>query len=230
MKINRFFISEKIGDKTDINITSSTLVNQLKNVFRFNKGDQIILFDNTGYDFLCSINNFDGDNVSLNRVEIRENVVLPQRETYLFASIVKKDNFEWIVQKATELGVSHIVPIISERSEKKDLNFDRLNKIIIEASEQCGRGTLPIIYEIMKLEYAITKFGHIKSIAWDPEANKFVINDIADIIGAYIGPEGGWTENELQMFKERGIHIRSLGPQVLKSETAVISVLSRLVF
>jgi 16S rRNA (uracil1498-N3)-methyltransferase len=231
MRIHRFYVTEQnLNTKAPVVITNEPLVNQLKNVFRFVKDDRIILFNNSGFDFLFSIDVFNNDSVSLNLVEARENVVLPTRETYLFASIVKKDNFEWIAQKATELGVSHIIPIASERSEKKDLNTDRINKIIIEAAEQSGRGTLPILYAVTDLKTAITNYGHVKSIAWDPTVVKFVPRDVMDCNGAYIGPEGGWSAQEFDLFKEHGIHVRSLGPQILRSETAVIAVISQLVF
>lgn len=230
MKLHRFFIEEKLINKQNITITRGDIINQLKNVFRFIKGDRIILFDNSGYDFLFSIDGFNDDSVSLSLIEKRENIVIPTRETFLFASLVKKDNFEWIAQKATELGVSHIIPIASDRSEKKDLNMDRINKIIVEAAEQSGRGTLPILYEVTDLATALSSYGHVKSIAWDPSATKFKPNDVVDCIGAYIGPEGGWSSQELALFDEHGIQVKSLGPQILRSETAVIAVISQLVF
>jgi 16S rRNA (uracil1498-N3)-methyltransferase len=230
MKLHRFFIEEKLINKQNITITREDIINQLKNVFRFIKGDRIILFDNSGYDFLFSIDGFNNDSVSLSLIEKRENIVIPTRETFLFASLVKKDNFEWIAQKATELGVSHIIPIASDRSEKKDLNMDRINKIIVEAAEQSGRGTLPILYKVTDLATALSSYGHVKSIAWDPSATKFKPSDVMDCIGAYIGPEGGWSSQELELFDEHGIQVKSLGPQILRSETAVIAVISQLVF
>lgn len=227
---HRFFSQEKLGQENSKLITNGPFVNQIKNVFRLAKDDKVILFDNSGYDFVCQIDGYENNGIALTIIEKKENVVLPSKETYLFASIVKKDNFEWIAQKATELGVSHIIPISSERSEKKDLNIERIQKIIIEAAEQSGRGTLPILHEIVDLSSALQNFSHIKSIAWDPQATKFVSQDISESLGAFIGPEGGWTSKELDMFKEHNIHIRSLGPQVLRSETAVIAVISHLVF
>jgi 16S rRNA (uracil1498-N3)-methyltransferase len=230
MRLQRFFCGEKLGNKNSMLVTSESLVNQLKNVFRFVKGDRIILFDNSGLDFTSVIEGYENNSVSLSIVEVNENNVLPIRETYLFASLVKKDNFEWIAEKATELGVSHIIPILSERSEKKDLNLERIQKIIIEAAEQSGRGTLPILYEIRDLSSTLSSYAHVKSIAWDPLAKKFVSQDLSDVIGAYIGPEGGWSPREMELFKDHGIEIRSLGPQTLRSETAVIAVISHLVF
>lgn len=230
MRIHRFFSHQELVGKTTMLITHGSIVNQMKNVFRFTKGDKVILFDNSGYDFTAVIEGYEKDSVSFSIIETNENTVLPTRETYLFASVVKKDTFEWISEKATELGVSHIVPIVSSRSEKKDLNLERIQKIIIEAAEQSGRGTLPVLHEVIELESALIKYAHIKSIAWHPLSVKFVSQDIADSIGAYIGPEGGWSQEELDLFKTHGVHSRSLGPQILRSETAVIAVISRLVF
>lgn len=230
MKLNRFYTEDKIGENKAISITRDSLVNQLKNVFRLVKGDEVVLFDNSGFDYHVLIEEYNKDSVSFTVKEVNQNIVVPQRETYLFVSLVKKDNFEWISQKATELGVSHIIPLISERTEKKDINLDRVKKIIVEAAEQSGRGTLPILYDVTDLPTALGKYGHIKSIAWHTLASKFVSQDVAESIGAYIGPEGGWSPAELDLFRDHGIAAKSLGPQVLRSETAVIAVLSRLVF
>lgn len=230
MKLNRFYCEEKLVGMTNGSITRDSLVNQLKNVFRLKSGDDIILFDGSGFDYLVTIAGYENDTVSFNVKSVNENIVLPIRETYLFASLVKKDNFEWIVQKATELGVSHIIPLVSDRTEKKDINRERMQKIITEAAEQSGRGTLPILYDVMELETALHNYAHVRSIAWHTTAPKFVSQDVSDSIGAYIGPEGGWSPLEIEIFKKHGVHIRSLGPQVLRSETAVIAVISRLVF
>lgn len=230
MKLHRFFIEEKIEDRDKLIITYKPLINQIKNVFRFTKGDKLIIFDNSGYDFLFQIDECERENVSLGLIGKDKNNVLPKREIYLFASLVKKDNFEWIAQKATELGVSHIIPIFSERSEKKNLNTERIKKIIIEASEQSGRGMLPILCPITELKSALNDYTQIKSISWDPSAIKFVSQDIVDCVGVYIGPEGGWSSKELELFNEYKVNVRSLGPQVLRSETAVVAIISQLVF
>jgi 16S rRNA (uracil1498-N3)-methyltransferase len=227
---HRFFSQEKLGTKSSKHISHGPLVNQLKNVFRLSVGDKVILFDSSGFDSVAVIEGYEKDTVSFSIVETFLNTTKPSREIFLFASIVKKDTFEWIAQKATELGVSHIVPIMSERSEKKNLNDERLKKIIIEASEQSGRSTIPQLHEIINLESALEKFSNIQSIAWDIHAEKFVSQDLADVVGMYIGPEGGWTAHELELFLKHNIMTRSLGPQVLRAETAVIATLSQIVF
>jgi 16S rRNA (uracil1498-N3)-methyltransferase len=230
MRLKRFFCKETMGTVGTTFISYGDMVNQLKNVFRLTNGDKVLLFDGSGHDFVATITGYEKDHVSFTIEEILNNDVSPKKEIYLFASIVKKDTFEWIVQKATELGVAHIVPILSERSEKKNLNIERLKKIIIEASEQSGRATLPKLHDITTLKDCSVTHGGIKSVVWHIQAPKFVSQDLVEVQGTYIGPEGGWSEKELEMFKEKNIKICSLGPQVLRAETAVVATLSQLVF
>ncbi len=160
---------------------------------------------------------------------------MPARDIYLCAAVVKKDTFEWIVEKATELGVTHIIPVMAERSEKKSLNEARLQKIAIEASEQSGRGSVPTIQTIVELKEAIdilkAKDG-IESIAFHTDAERFNPQDVhRDIpVCVFIGPEGGWTIDEVDMFHKNQIKVVCLGSQVLRAETAVVAALSQLVF
>lgn len=88
------------------------------------------------------------------QISVGESRTVPtaKKDVWLCMAIVKKDNFEWIVEKGTEIGVNHFVPVVAERSEKKDLNMERLIKIAREASEQSGRGTVPEIHPVMTLE------------------------------------------------------------------------------
>lgn len=215
---------------TTLEIPSLELHNQLKNVLRLSPGDETLLFDGSGYDYLARVKGFGKDSVEFDVLEKRENKVVPPHETWLFAAIVKKDNFEWIVEKATELGVSHIVPVISARTEKKDLKMERLTKVSIEASEQSGRGTVPKIHDILKLADCLDTYSEQASIVWEPTATKFEKGDLEKITGVYIGPEGGWTKEELELFEKKGVKLASLGPQILRAETAVIAALSQIVF
>ncbi len=213
-----------------VTIPSLELVNQLKRVLRLQEGDEVTLFDNSSMQYRAAIYKYHPDGVSFNVIQKEEAATTPLRETWLFAAIIKKDNFEWIVQKATELGVSHIVPIITARTEKKDLNLERLSKVSIEASEQSGRVTVPEIHSILKLADCIDTPSHLPSIVWEPSAQKFDKNDMNTIVSMYIGPEGGWTPEELEMFEQKGMKVRSLGSQILRAETAVVAALSQIVF
>ena len=131
-----------------------------------------------------------------------------------------------MLEKGTELGVSYFHPIISERSEKKNINFERAGKIIKEASEQSGRGSLPSIEELIDFKDSLD--NNFPSIAFHPAGDKFNKDDFEKekVVGIFIGPEGGWSDRELEMFKEKEIKILSLGAQILKAETAAIAVSS----
>lgn len=231
MKLHRFFVAEPLEmSNTPREIPSLELLNQLKNVLRLPLHTRVSMFDSSGFDFLGEIESYGKESVSFKILEKHENTVQPPRETWLFAAIVKKDNFEWIVEKATELGVSHIVPVISARTEKKDLKMERLTKVSIEASEQSGRGSVPEIHNILKLADCLDTYSYLSGIVWEPTAQKFTVGDLEKVNAVYIGPEGGWTKEELELFEQKGIKQYSLGPQILRAETAVIAALSQIVF
>ncbi len=158
---------------------------------------------------------------------------MPTRKIRLFTALVKKDNFETIAEKATELGVTDVIPVLAERSEKKGLNEKRLKKIVIEASEQSGRGDVPAIHAVIDLKMAIESLGEdARAVAFHTEGELFDRKDVPndEDVSVFIGPEGGWSPDELDMFHKHDVPVRCLGPQVLRAETAVIAALSQVVF
>ena len=248
MRLHRFYISEKIGTKTELTIHSAELAHQLRHVFRLRTGDAVILFDGSGSDFECVITENahpDKESISFNVTATEKSHFTPERTVCLCAAIVKKDTFEWIAEKATELGVTHIIPIVAERSEKKSLNMERLNKIVTEASEQSGRGSVPFIAPIMTLKESIatlknadtegsiikTSTGGNKSfefLSFHTDATPFEKSDVKgeSSLAIFIGPEGGWSLNEVDVFNKESIPVKSLGDQVLRAETAVVAGLA----
>ncbi len=265
MRLHRFYISDKltgptgdkIGAQKEFSVYSSELVNQIRRVFRLKNGDTVILFDGSGYDYECRIVTSDSkservkssnkvtdskDGITFQVISSTRSHFMPARDIYLCAAITKKDTFEWIVEKATELGVTHIVPVLAERSEKKSLNEERLCKIAIEASEQSGRGGVPQILPITKLDDVITLTSSLdgtKAIVFHTEgevlnksdtlANEGISGEIQPTY-VFIGPEGGWSQSELDMFHSNKMSIKCLGNQVLRAETAVVAALSMVVF
>lgn len=229
MRIHRFYIGTPILDKK-IEISDRELIHQWKSVFRYNVGSQVILFDGNGKDFLCIITLLSNSSTSVEVVEELDGGEKPKRDVTLCMALIKKDNFELIAEKATELGVTRIIPILCERSEKKNLNMERIRKIVIEASEQSGRGTVPEIREIRELGELLQE-GNLPNKKLLMHLDGKHINDVIDNeeeIAIFIGPEGGWSENELMVFKTFGVDNISLGSQVLRAETAAIATLSLL--
>ena len=152
-----------------------------------------------------------------------------KNEVILFASLIKKDKFEWVLEKCTELGVSKFIPIISERSEKKGLNIERARKIIKEASEQSERGLMPEICEPISLEDVLVDLN-CEAIALHLSGERFDSSKLNNIskLGLFVGPEGGWGENDIELFKKSNVELITLGSQVLRAETASVAACAKL--
>lgn len=227
MRLHRFYISQPLGEV--VVIRDDSVLKQWKNVFRYTTGSSVVVFNSDGYDYTYGIQSITAKECVLNLNE--KNVsYIPSKKITLYLSLIKKDNFELVVQKATELGVTTIVPIISERSEKKNLNGDRLHKIATEASEQCFRGDIPFISDIVRLTDALhtlqtgdeSMYFHMDGVDMRDASIQEKIKSGAGI-NLFIGPEGGWSDSEIDQFKENGITSVSLGKTVLRAETAAIT-------
>lgn len=230
MKLQRFFV-DHVEPWSDTGVEhilpSDDLAHQLKNVFRFHAGDKVVLLDNSGYEYVSEIVSLGKTESTFRTLEKRKNENTPKIELWLYQSLIKKDNFEWVLEKGTELGVSHFVPVISERSEKKDINVERGLKIIKEASEQSGRGTMPTLGKVSTLENVIehAKKAGLALVAFHTGSSESIhgagLKELKKC-GVLIGPEGGWTDKEVELFKANDISILCLGTQILRAETAAI--------
>lgn len=228
MRLNRFYLEDFLGEK-NIELKKGPIFHQIKNVLRMKIGNSLSLFGNN-VEAIYKIEKIDNKIIFLiwQKNIVRKNK--RDREIILFQSLIKKDKMEWVIQKAVELGVSKIIPIISERSEKKNINLDRLNKISLEASEQCGRQDLVKIFEPIKFKNVFKKLEGL-SFLGDASGSDFVKNflnkkNIKNNINIFIGPEGGWSFEELKLAKDNKIEIVKLNNYILRSETASLAFLS----
>jgi len=252
MKIHRFFVEQTLPESGQVKISDIDLVHQLRHVLRFQVGHQLILLDNSGDEFHCHIVSTGSREVLLeidsckhsggskyeNNIRRQISGSISMTKISLFMALSKRDSFEWILEKGTELGVSEFVPIQSERSEKKDLNIARSKKIVREASEQSERTILPEIKEVVSLEGFLGGISISKNVSepqqffvLDPRGTKLnqkTFGDLlsADSVGVFIGPEGGWSEKEMELFKSHSIRMYSLGKNILRAETAAIACIS----
>lgn len=220
MRLHRFFVKEKVNKSRDIiKISEERIVHQVRNVFRLKTGDKVIIFDGSGSDFECEILDADKKNFELKVIEERK-VFVPQKQVTLFMSVIRKENFELVCEKATELGVTKIVPIVTERTLQKNLNRERIEKILIEASEQCGRGDVPEFGKETKLLDVLEEENlFVCDMGGEDLKNLNIQSKDSKIL---IGPEGGWSEDEREKFKDKKIKTVSLGETVLRAETAAI--------
>ena len=203
-------------------LEDNDLVHQLSNVLKLHINEKIILGDGKGCKAEAVIKDMDKKSVLVEIIEIK-NLVPSKRKVNLFCSVLKRENFEWIVEKTTEAGVNEIVPLITERTVKNDLNLVRLQKIAKEAAEQSGRFFVPSILPPLKLDEALKiysgKFSNLLCHFGGSELKDIKINSQT---GIWIGPEGGWSEEELNKISGLNFQIISLGKNVLRAETAAI--------
>ena len=228
MRLHNFFVEEKIADQKTLVTRDRDLIHQWRDVLRLNTGSLVVLLDNTGYEYLSQITSLLPYEARLAINKTRRNRNLPARIVHIYQSLIKKDKLEWVFGKGTELGVSHFHPVIASRSIKTRLDMKRARSTVKEAAEQSGRGILPSVNETLPLEAALVEisFSVYALHGGGPpfDANMFRGQGAPGAVGFLIGPEGGWTDQELKLFRERGVQIFSLGSLTFRSETAAIAV------
>jgi len=220
MKLHRFIGEFDVsGENTEI--TNLDNIKQIKGVLRLDVGDFLVLCDGKGREAKVEITEIEKTHITTKILEktTKEN---NSKKVSLYLTILKKENFELAIQKVVEIGVTEIIPVITERTIKTGLNIDRLNKIIREASEQSGRTILPTLYPTLKFEDAIKHIGNSYGVIFDLNGTQYERKKDEKDFSIFIGPEGGFTEKEIMKAKDAGLFVFLLGENTLRAETAAI--------
>lgn len=203
-------------------------------VLRFKRGDQVVGVDGKGNMYIASIRDLAKNEVHLDLVEKHEEWGEKNPRIILLASpLHKPDRFEWLVEKAVELGVNEIRPFIGKHTVKPSLRLDRLQRIMISALKQCQRSRLPEIHKPEKLSKVLDQVdANFGIFAQASEAatlhdHREIISK-SDPIMLAIGPEGDFAPEEIELLREQGLEGVTLGTNRLRSETAAIHLLSLL--
>jgi len=229
----RLYYPGKLSLKNPIKLENNQ-VHYLINVMRKKLDDSILVFNSVNGEFLGNILEIYKNTIIIDIIKKTREVKI-ENDIWLLFAPVKKSPTEYIVQKGTELGVSKIIPIITERTITKKLNLKRMQDIAIESSEQSERITIPKVCNLTKLKDLITNWNNERIIFFCDEtirknkANKIDFQNLSTKpFGAIlVGPEGGFSTNEINYLKEkRFIRPIDLGPRILRADTAVISALS----
>ena len=224
----RLFHLENIIENTT-GLLSKEHTHYVVNVMRLKRGSNLNFFNKDG-EWLSEIIFLDRDRVEvkfLNKIKEPANTF----NIELAICLVKKSSMETILQKATELGVSKITPIISERTEVKELNFERANKIVVEATEQSNQLTPPQISEAIKLKDFLKNLdGSSKLLFADVNSKDNLKAEVlkeAKSLSVLIGPEGDFSPLERELILENASVIPfTISKNILRSDTAVISAIS----
>lgn len=223
MRLNRF-IGSYLLDQDLIEI-SGDVAHQIRSVLKLRVGEKIILGNGTTAEAIAEIISFNKDSVSVRVLEkTKNNSESDIRPVTLYCAILKRENFELVAQKATEVGVKKIVPLLTARTIKLGLRTDRLLKIIKEAAEQSGRATLPELGEPIEFEEAFKNIDPAKAWFCDLGEGEYAEQNSGQQgeISIFVGPEGGWDDSERELAKKLGINFINLGPLAFRAETAAI--------
>jgi 16S rRNA (uracil1498-N3)-methyltransferase len=202
----------------------------LRDVLRLSAGTRVAIFDGEGREFLCEITALGKKGAELNIIEPVEPAA-PESPLHLSlaAAITKGDKFDLVIQKAAELGVTRFQPLITARCEVKlkdsGRRMERWQKIIIEASKQCGRATLMRIDEPRPLAEVLANADTGKILFFSESGGTGIpAREKSDSITAVVGPEGGWESSEVDAARSAGAEIVTLRGRVLRAETAAIAI------
>ena len=202
----------------------------MKNALRMQPGDTFTAFDGSGMDFECRITAV-GSAVEAQILSRYRNAKEPQVSVTLYQAYPKSAKMEEIVQKAVELGARAIVPFISARCVKKPEDASRLRRVALSAVKQCGRSVIPEVSDILRFDDAVKRMSaHGRLIVcWEEERQtslKEALQRGETDIGVVIGSEGGFEAGEVEKMRQAGGISVTLGPRILRTETAGIAVLA----
>jgi 16S rRNA (uracil1498-N3)-methyltransferase len=234
MGVNRFFISTSDieGDRVRLSREQS---HQVSHVLRLAPGDTIVVLDNSGTEYNVTLTAVGRTETVGQVTSKRQAPGEPTAEVILFQSLLAREKFEWVLQKGTEVGVTQFVPVLTERSLVRtktieDNKLDRWQRILTEAAEQSHRGRIPQLEPIIPFDKAVLRMADFDRslIAAPSDGAATLHNALQGIprspasVAVMIGPEGGFTEEEVALACEKGAVRVGLGPRILRTETAAV--------
>lgn len=228
--MHRFFVTGawKTGDEV---ILTEPQAHQISQVLRLRPQTPIILLNNEGWAYTVMLSEVNKRRVRGRVTERLPAMGEPTTHLTLYVGLLKADKFEWVLQKGTEIGVSCFVPLVTERSVVQTVSPNkqaRWERILTEAAEQSGRGRVPELLTPIPFSEALSTLppNTLTLIPYEQEktmalSNVPAMNGQAKV-ALFIGPEGGWSENEVALAQQHGTIPITLGPRILRAETAAV--------
>jgi 16S rRNA (uracil1498-N3)-methyltransferase len=236
--MHRFFVSPDLFHRQPV-VLNGEQAHQIRRVLRLRSGERATLLDDRGWAYEASLLSYGDSDARFEIVRRWAATGEPHTHITLYHALLKGERFAWALQKGTEVGVSRFVPIVCERNVLDDLGAaeqkrGRWERIIREAAEQSGRGRLPVLAPVQTFETAVrpgsppsTASGLLRLILWEEEDETTLRQALAGCnfaggmrIEVLVGPEGGFTVGEVGLAEQWGARRVSLGPRILRAETA----------
>jgi len=226
----RFYIPETNIDGREVTLDESE-TRHLRDVLRMEPGEEVRVFDGAGAEYSCAIRAIEKRSARL-RILTRVEPAAPESplDLTVAAAITKGDRFDLVVQKSVELGVRRLIPLLAARCDVKikdgGKRVERWRKIALESSKQCGRAYVMKIDEIRSPSALFEQIDDGRGILFFSERDGagFPAERAGAQIIAIFGPEGGWDDAELELARETGATVVTLGGRILRAETAAIGI------
>lgn len=223
----RLFVRQPLDERAEVELDGAP-AHYLVNVLRLKEGAELLLFDGHSGEWLGKLARVHKGRVSVvAERRTREPEAMP--DVWLAFAPVKRAQTDWLVEKATELGVARLIPVMTRRTVAERVRLERLRAIAIEAAEQCGRTRLPEIAEPLTLARFLEQREAERTLYFadegggEPAATAFKAGPACVLVG----PEGGFAEEERQAIRAAGnVRAISLGPRILRAETAALAALA----
>lgn len=241
--MHRFFVDSSAIESDRIVITGDD-AHHLSKVLRIREDEEIVVCDKAGTDYLCSVRSVSQNEVEAWILKKESSVSEPPVRITLYQGIAKGDKLETVIQKCVELGAVKIVPVAMKRcvalikDKDKAKKQERMQRIAFEAAKQCGRAIIPEVGEAVDFEKAIAEAKEsfdLKLLPYEGEKENSIKtilrkNTNAKDICIFIGPEGGFDSSEISVALESGFEIVTLGPRILRTETAPLAAVSAVLY
>jgi 16S rRNA (uracil1498-N3)-methyltransferase len=222
----RLFVRHTLNEGASIELDLGQ-ANYLGNVLRLGAGAELLVFDGVSGEWLARIAEAAKKRMTLVvERKTRDPESIP--DVWLAFAPVKRAQTDWLVEKATELGTARLIPVITQRTIAERVKLERLESIAIEAAEQCGRTRLPQIAEPMQLRFFVEELDPVRRLYFADEGGGDAVADTfrEGPAAILVGPEGGFTGEERAFIRGAGASAISLGPRILRAETAALAALS----
>lgn len=251
--MHRFFLGDATlkGAQPGMTLTlPTTIAHQIRDVLHIAVDEQLVLFDNSGDELLCTVTQSQRSGVEVLFAARRAGQPEPRTQIILCQGLLKSARFELILEKGTEMGVSAFVPTHCQRStaglaEAGPKKLERWQRIIQEATEQCGRAHVPTLHKIRSLPEVLKELpaDALALMPWEEEhalslyetlhTIRTQSNDTAQLpqtVVIIIGPEGGLTPAEAELAMQHGVKVVTLGTRILRAETAALLTVANVIY
>jgi 16S rRNA (uracil1498-N3)-methyltransferase len=226
----RFFVDPSVLRGEQVQIEDADLIRQLGSVLRLVAGDQVVLLDGLGNQYIVTLESLGKSRITGHIEQHGAGAGEPQLQLTLYIGLMRAERFEWLLQKGTELGTAVFAPIICERSvadgEVGAAKLLRWQRIVREAAEQSRRSRLPQVLRPQPFQIACSHLQHPALLLWEGQGAqplRTILREYAEYptaLGIFSGPEGGLSDTERSLARSHRIQEVTLGPRTLRAETA----------